>query len=222
MPGLLTYRVRLRLAVLDIVPSVAIILAVVARLTCFVVTVNVAVVCPAGTVTVAGTVAEVLLLARVITRPPVGAGPDMVTVPVELALPPDTEVGFNVSDTRVAAVMVSVPLLLVPPNAAVIEAVVCAATPVVVTVNVAEFLPAATATVAGTLAAGLPLDRFTVTPPAGAFSFRVTVPVEDVPPVTVGGLRVTEPIPTGLSVTRAGALVLVLFLTVKVKPSNPL
>src|SRR5262249_32050459 len=53
---------------------------------------------PAGTVTLGGTdAADVLELASVITAPPADAGPDSVTVPVELA-PPLTVVGLRVSD----------------------------------------------------------------------------------------------------------------------------
>src|SRR5512141_2008558 len=68
------------------------------RLTRFVLTVKVAEVAPSGTVTLAGTVATlVLLLARLTTAPPAGAGMLSVTVPIELE-PPFTVVGFNVTD----------------------------------------------------------------------------------------------------------------------------
>ena len=64
--------------------------------TVLVVTVKVAVVAFAATVTLAGTLAiEVLLLVSVTTAPPDGALPDSVTVPVE-ELPPVTEVGLSV------------------------------------------------------------------------------------------------------------------------------
>ena len=71
--------------------------------TALVLTVKVALLAPAATVTVAGTVAEdVLLLERETTAPPVGAGPLSVTVPVE-GDPPVTLVGFSVSEERVRA-----------------------------------------------------------------------------------------------------------------------
>ncbi|HZD32492.1 MAG TPA: hypothetical protein VE779_12625 [Candidatus Angelobacter sp.] len=74
--------------------------------TALVVTVNVAVVLPADTVTLPGTVAaEVKLLESVTTAPPEGAGPDSVTVPVEGA-GPVTVVGFRVSEFSVGAVIV--------------------------------------------------------------------------------------------------------------------
>jgi hypothetical protein len=61
-----------------------------------VVTVKVAVVAFAATVTLASTCAAVvLLLDSVTTAPPVGAGWLSVTVPVE-DFPPITEAGFNV------------------------------------------------------------------------------------------------------------------------------
>ena len=79
-----------------------------------VVTVKVAVVAFAGTVTLAGTcAAAVLLLDRVTTAPPAGAGPFNVTVPVE-DVPPITEEGLRVMDPSVAAVTVNVVVLVTP------------------------------------------------------------------------------------------------------------
>ena len=81
--------------------------AVVDELTAVVVTVKVAVVLPAATVTLAGTVAEVLLLDKETEMPPVGAAAFRVTVPVE-GLPPVTEVGLSdTADSEGTAVMVS-------------------------------------------------------------------------------------------------------------------
>ena len=69
--------------------------------TALVLTMNVALLAPAATVTLAGTVAvDVLLLERETVAPPAGAGPLSVTVPVE-GDPPVTLVGFNVSEERV-------------------------------------------------------------------------------------------------------------------------
>ena len=79
--------------------------------TLWVFTVKVAVVFPAETETLDGTVAtDVLLLERVTTAPPEGAAAVRVTVPVEL-FPPLTLVGLRVSEESVtlplAGLMVS-------------------------------------------------------------------------------------------------------------------
>jgi hypothetical protein len=80
---------------------------VVLVLTGIVLTTNVAVLLPADTVTLAATCAALLLLlARVTTAPPAGAGPLSVTVAVE-ELPPVTLVGFKVSADGVGALTVS-------------------------------------------------------------------------------------------------------------------
>jgi hypothetical protein len=68
-------------------------------LTTLVFTGKVALVAPAGTVTLAGTLAAPLLLESVTCAPPAGAGPLSVTVPVE-EFPPVTLVGFSESEER--------------------------------------------------------------------------------------------------------------------------
>ncbi len=87
--------------------------------TALVVTVNVALVIPAGTVTLEGTLAApVLLLKSMIWAPPAGAGPLSVTVPVEDCAPPVILVGFSVSEERVGSgegVTVSVAVWVTPP-----------------------------------------------------------------------------------------------------------
>src|SRR2546425_241797 len=68
----------------------------VSLVTANVVSVKSALVCPAGTVTLAGQLfAEVLLQLSVTTAPPLGAGELSVTVPIVL-LPPTTGLGLNV------------------------------------------------------------------------------------------------------------------------------
>lgn len=95
------------------VPLVAVMVTFVEDVTVFVVTVKVAVVAPAATVTFAGTVAtEVLLLERVTAMPPAGAGPLRVTVPVD-GLPPCTLVGLRARDDIVGALTVKVACLVV-------------------------------------------------------------------------------------------------------------
>ena len=79
-----------------------------------VVTVKVAVVALAATVTLAGTcAAAVLLLDRVTTAPPAGAGPFNFTVPVE-GVPPITEAGLKVTELTAAAVTVKLAVLVAP------------------------------------------------------------------------------------------------------------
>jgi hypothetical protein len=64
-------------------------------------TANVALVAPAGTVTLEGTLAAPLLLESRTCAPPAGAGPLSVTVPVEDCVPPITLVGSSVSEDTV-------------------------------------------------------------------------------------------------------------------------
>jgi len=69
----------------------------VAAATALVFTANVALVAPPGTVRLAGTLATVLLLERVMRTPPLGAGISSVTVPEE-GLPPVTDAGFSANE----------------------------------------------------------------------------------------------------------------------------
>ena len=69
--------------------------------TALVLIVKVALLLPAGTVTLEGTLAAPLLLESVTCAPPAGAAPLSVTVPVEDCTPPTTLVGFNVSEETV-------------------------------------------------------------------------------------------------------------------------
>ena len=65
-------------------------------------------------------------------------------------------------------------------------------TALVLTVKFALVAPAATVTLAGTVAAEALLERETRAPLPGAGPLRVTVPVEGNPPVTLVGLSATE------------------------------
>ena len=83
-----------------------------------VLTANVALVAPAGTNTLEGTLAAPLLLESTTCAPPAGAGPLRVTVPVVEFTPPITLVGLSVSEETVGSgggVTVSVADLLTPP-----------------------------------------------------------------------------------------------------------
>jgi len=66
--------------------------------TALVFTGKVALVAPAGTATLEGTLADPLLLESASCAPPAGAGPLNVTAPVEDCAPPITLVGFSVSE----------------------------------------------------------------------------------------------------------------------------
>ena len=70
---------------------------------------------------------------------------------------------------------------------------VVANTPDVLVVKVVLVAPATTVTVPGTVAAAaLLLESVTTAPPVGAAPLSVTVPCEELPPVTLIGFNVTE------------------------------
>jgi hypothetical protein len=93
-----------------------VIVTVVEVTTKLVLTVKVALVAPAATVTLEGTVAAaVLLLESATTAPPAGAGPFRVTVPVEVPTPPITLVGSRVSEETTGGSTVSEALRVAPP-----------------------------------------------------------------------------------------------------------
>src|SRR5207245_8254058 len=104
-------------------------------------------------------------------------------VPIKCVGAAGTLGGFTV---RVA---ICVPPLKVPEMVTAVELL----TALVVTAKVALVAPAATVTLAGTVAATvLLLESVTAAPPAGAAPLRVTVPVEELPPVTLVGLSATD------------------------------
>lgn len=184
------YGVTVRLAVC-VAPLVPEIVTAVVVDTVLVVTVNVAVFCPAATVTLAGTVAApVLLLDSVTAAPPDAAGPFSVTVPVDGA-GPFTVVGLRVRELSVGAVTVKTAVLATP-RVAVIVTEAFDATGLVVIVKVVVVALAGTVTVAGTCAAAaLLLESVTTAPPAGAGPLSVTVPVDEMLPTTDDGLRIS-------------------------------
>jgi hypothetical protein len=93
--------------------------AVVTAATALVLTMKVAVVAPAATVTLEGALAAPLSLKIATCAPPAGAGPVSVTVLVEDCAPPMTLVGFSVREETVGrgrGVAVSVAVWITPPN----------------------------------------------------------------------------------------------------------
>jgi hypothetical protein len=88
---------------------------------------------------------------------------------------------------------VSVAVLVAPPKAPPIVTGVAAVTAVVVMEKFALSAPAATVTLAGTLATvAFVLDKVTTAPPVGAAAVSVAVPVLVAPPTTLVGLTVSE------------------------------
>jgi len=70
---------------------------------------------PAATVTEAGTTAAALLLVRVTSAPPAGAGPFSVTVLAVVDPPPTTEDGDSVTKVGLGGSTVSVAVGIAPP-----------------------------------------------------------------------------------------------------------
>lgn len=185
----------------------------VVALTLWVFTVNFALVAPAAMVTLLGMDPNRVSLVSVTTTPPAGAGALSVTVPVAES-PPRTLVGLSVSaesvePTEPAGVTVSVADCVAPPNEPEMVTFVVAATVLVFTAKAALVAPAATVTLAGALAT-LPLLLVSVTtaPPDGAAPLSVTIPVEELLPLTLSGFSVrpeieTVTVPEGLMVNVA-------------------
>lgn len=175
-------------------PWEAVMSAEVLAVTGLVTTVNVAVLAPSATVTLAGTVAtDVLPLESVTTTPPAVAGAVNVTVPVE-DVPPTTETGLMLRLERVGLLefTVSVADLDTPPALAVMTEELLPAVAPAWIVSVALVAPPATVTLSGTVAAVvLPLVSATTRPPLGAGAVRVTVPVLVEPSTTAVGLRLS-------------------------------
>src|SRR5437867_1765021 len=172
------------------------IVTVVEKTTIDVFTVKVALVAPAGMVTLPGTAATPgLLLESVTNAPPAGAGPFSLTVPAEDSRPPTTLVGFRLSEERVGAgaITVSEAVCVTPPKDAEMVTEVVVPTGLVLTVKVVVVAPLGTVTLDGTVATpGLLLDRDTRAPPLGAGPLSVTVPVDELPPVTLVGVKARE------------------------------
>lgn len=149
---------------------------------------------PAGIVTVAGTVpAAGVSEESVTTYPPVGAAPEIVTVPTD-SDPPTKVVGLMTRDVGTGAVTVRAAFALAPYAEAVMFAVAFAALAVVFTVKVAELEPTGIVTVAGTVAAALS-DAKLIVYAKVAFPLIVTVPCEVRPPATEVGFNVTVEMP---------------------------
>ena len=145
---------------------------------------------PAGTVTVPGTCAAVLLVDSVTTAPPDGAAPLNVTV-AEMLVPPLTLVALGVTaDSDAPAFGFSKMVRKVdfasPPVVALMLADAKLLDELVVTVKLLALFPPAMNTLAGTCADGWSLDNWTVVPPGGAGVTSPTVPRTESPATTEG------------------------------------
>jgi len=192
-------------AVWETVPSVAVIVTVVALVTEVVATANVALILPPGTFTLDCTWAALWLLARLTRTPPSGAGPERVTIPVVDA-PPPMVAGSRETEASVGGVTVRVAVPDALPIVAVIVTVVELDTPKVLISKLAVAEPDLTRTFGSTTAEALLLARFTKRPSAGAAPVKVTVPVAFMPPVTVSGLSDTESETDGLIMSVAASV----------------
>lgn len=183
---------------------VAVIVTGVLEVTVFVVAESPTWLCPAGTLTVPGTIKSGLLDAKLTIASAGPAGPESFTVTLT-PVPPTAELALTVTRSSVAGITVMPAILEVLPNFAVKVTSVEALTPNVLTVKLAVEAPEATFTEVGTLATELfPEDRFTATPKVPAGPLRLTVPKEFVPAETVvrdketlvrvAGLRVVVPL----------------------------
>ena len=175
---------------LTLFAELAVMLAAVVEATVVVVTAKEPLDEPAGIVIEPGTVAAISPLDKLTRTPPAPAGADSVTVPVE-PLPPVTVVGESerlpiVPGPGAGALRVSVALTLLAEVAEIVTGVV-EETVVVLMLNVPLEDPEAIVIDPGTVAAMLPLESVTRTPPAPAGADKVTVPIEPLPPVTVAG-----------------------------------
>lgn len=150
------------------------------ELTAKLVSVAVAVVLPAATVTDPAVkfAAVVTLEARVTTVPDGPAGALRVTVTVGFVTPPTTELAESETALRIAGLIVNVAVAFAVPTVAVIVAVVVALTAAAVKVKVPDVFPAAIVIEeAERVVDVLDVERATVVPDEGAGPVKVTVPV---------------------------------------------
>ena len=143
---------------------------------------------------------------RFTTKPPAGAAPLIVRVPVAV-FPPETFAGAIVRPWTIGEVTVTWLVRGTPFALAVTVTVVAVCTGVELRVKVPEDAPAAIVTEAGTVPTGLFEERVTTIPPVGAGAVRVTVPVDVVPPRIDVGLNASVAVVGAVMVSAPEALV---------------
>src|ERR687896_572565 len=151
-----------------------------------------ALVAPAGTVRLAGTVVALELADNETAAPPKGASSFNVTVPVD-ELPATTLVGLTESVDSATGPTVITEKRVVSTCVAESPTLVVVEEENVEIVKLSLVAPAGIKMVGGTLATdGTSLARVTTSPPGGAASGSVTVPVDGLPPTTVFGFTVKD------------------------------
>lgn len=157
----------------------------------FVMTLKVALVAPPGMVKDGGTLAAAeLSLYKVTKAPPAGAGPSSATVACEV-FPAETLPGLSVSALSAAGITLMLDCCWLPFHSAVMTARLRDATGLELMVKEASVAPAGIVKLAGVVAmAVLLLPSVIEAPPTGAGALRVTIPCEELPPITSEGLVV--------------------------------
>lgn len=160
-------------------------------------------VAPTGTTTLLAIGASLALLESDTVVPPVGALAFKVIVATAV-LPATTAVGLTVIDEIAAGNTVTVAVFSVESTDEEIVTLLDAVTATEVAANVADVLPLATVTVAGTFSAEELLDDSDTTCPLdGAAALSFTVPVTELPPVRLVAENVNDDTPA--AITRGGA-----------------
>ena len=184
------------MAVTELKRVLAVIVARVSVVTAFVETMNEALDFPCGTMTETGTVVDSSLLESLTTTPPLGAVEFRVTNPVEW-LPPTTVDALNCNDVTSIGFTVRFAVCGPPLSEAVIAATVGLLTADVLTWNDTKVCPSGTVTATGTVAVVELLESVIFAPPEVAGPLRETVAVDEFPPNTVLGSRVSDAIESG-------------------------
>src|ERR1051326_6210739 len=138
-----------------------------------VVRVKVVLLCPAGIVILSGTLTASLVLCRVTTAPPEGAGPVSIAVAITAAFPCDALAASERPASTAGCTDTPAIAEQPPPDAEIVAEVLCV-TGSVETRKAAEVSPAGTVACAFTCAFGLLLLSSTGKPPAGGFRVELS------------------------------------------------